>query len=203
MAGVVSLRSPLRSESGVVPINDRSAAVIASDLNYMELALAEAEAARRVCEVPVGALVVHDGVVIGSGSNATERSQDPTAHAEMVAIRQAAAQAGSRWLTGATLYVTLEPCAMCAGAVVLARLPRLVFGAFDPKTGACGSLRNLVQDPRLNHRCEVVGGVMEQECGELLRGFFSDLRMAAGKGQTSPGGLAGGDGNGGASGTGG
>ena len=153
--------------------------VVTSDLHGMRLALAAAEAARSAREVPVGALIVQDGVVIGAGANATERSQDPTAHAEMVAIRQAAARAGSRRLTGATLYVTLEPCAMCAGAVVLARLARLVFGAFDPKTGACGSLRNLVQDPRLNHRCAVDGGVMEQECGELLRGFFSELRATS------------------------
>ena len=150
--------------------------LVTSDLQGMRLALAEAEAARAADEVPVGAVVVQDGVAIGSGSNATERLQDPTVHAEMLAIRQAAAHVGSRRLTGATLYVTLEPCAMCAGAIGLARLSRLVFAAFDPKTGACGSLRNLVQDPRLNHRCEVVSGVMEHECGELLRCFFSDLR---------------------------
>ena len=150
--------------------------VVSSDAHGMRLALAAAEVALRTREVPVGALVVQDGVVIGSGSNATEASQDPTAHAEMVAIRQAAVHAGSRRLNGATLYVTLEPCAMCAGAAVLARISRLVFGAYDPKSGACGSLRNLVQDPRLNHRCTVEGGGMERECGELLRGFFSDLR---------------------------
>ena len=149
---------------------------IAGDEHGMRLALGEAEVALRAREVPVGALVVHDGIVIGSGSNATEELQDPTAHAEMVAIRQAAAAIGSRRLNGATLYVTLEPCAMCAGAAVLARVSRLVFGAYDPKTGACGSLRNVVEDARLNHRCEVVGGVMARECGELLRGFFSDLR---------------------------
>jgi len=157
-------------------IEPEAGELVASDLHGMRLALAEARAAGIAREVPVGAVVVLDGIVMGSGSNATEMSQDPTAHAAMVAIRQAAARAGSRRLTGATLYVTLEPCAMCAGAIVLARLSRLVFGAFDPKTGACGSLRNLVQDPRLNHSCEVATGVMEQECGELLRGFFSDLR---------------------------
>ena len=150
--------------------------LVASDLHGMRLALAEARVAGTAREVPIGAVVVQDGIVLGSGSNATEMLQDPTAHAEMVAIQQAAARAGSRRLTGATLYVTLEPCAMCAGAIVLARLSRLVFGAFDPKTGACGSLRNLVQDPRLNHSCEVATGVMGQECGDLLRGFFSDLR---------------------------
>ena len=151
---------------------------IADDEHGMRLALGEAEAALRAREVPVGALVVHDGIVIGAGSNATEELQDPTAHAEMAAIRQAASTVGSRRLNGATLYVTLEPCAMCAGAAVLARVSRLVFGAYDPKTGACGSLRNVVEDARLNHRCAVVGGVMERECGELLRGFFSDLRGA-------------------------
>ncbi len=159
--------------------------LVTSDLSGMRLALAEAQAAETAREVPVGAVVVQDGIVIGSGSNTTEMSQDPTAHAEMVAIRQAAAWAGSRRLTGATLYVTLEPCAMCAGAIVLARLSRLVFGALDPKTGACGSLRNLVQDPRLNHSCEVAPGVMEEECGELLRAFFSDLRRTTARSQMS------------------
>ncbi len=175
-------RSSTRTET-VEPSSVDTGAVeaVTSDLHGMRLALAEARAAQAAREVPVGAVVVQDGIVMGSGSNATEMSQDPTAHAEMVAIQQAAARAGSRRLTGAILYVTLEPCAMCAGAIVLARLSRLVFGVFDPKTGACGSLRNLVQDPRLNHSCEVAAGVMEQECGELLRGFFSDLRRATDK----------------------
>jgi tRNA(adenine34) deaminase len=150
----------------------------AGDLFWMRQALAEAEGAGGRGEVPVGALIVRDGQVIGRGANAVEQGQDPTGHAEMRAIRQAAETLGSRRLLEATLYVTLEPCAMCAGAVVLARIPRLVFGAFDPKTGACGSLRNVVQDGRLNHRCVVVSGVLAEECADLLRRFFDQLRSA-------------------------
>jgi len=150
----------------------------AVDLFWMRQALAEAEQAGVRDEVPVGALIVRDGQVIGRGANAVEQGQDPTGHAEMRAIRQAAETLGSRRLLEATLYVTLEPCAMCAGAVVLARIPRLVFGAFDPKTGACGSLRNVVQDGRLNHRCVVVSGVLAEECADLLRRFFDQLRSA-------------------------
>lgn len=148
----------------------------AGDIHWMRQALELAERAGHSGEVPIGALVVREGEVIGRGVNGLEGRQDPTAHAEMQAIRQAAAALGSRRLLEAVLYVTLEPCAMCAGAVVLARIPRLVFGAFDPKSGACGSLRNLVQDPRLNHRCGVAGGVLERECAELLKRFFSRLR---------------------------
>lgn len=142
----------------------------------MRQALTEAERAAAQGEVPVGALLVRDDRIIGRGYNAIEQLQDPTAHAEMMAIRQGAASTGSRRLLEATLYVTLEPCAMCAGAIVLARLPRLVFGAFDPKSGACGSLRNLVDDGRLNHRCQLQGGVLEEECADLLRCFFAALR---------------------------
>ena len=149
-----------------------------ADAHWMRQALAEAMRARAEEEVPVGALIVRDGFVIGRGANATERLQDPTAHAEMLAIRQAVATAESRRLLDATLYVTLEPCAMCAGAVVLARIPRLVFGAFDPKSGACGSLRNVVQDSRLNHVCTVEGGVLDEECADLLKQFFAQLRSA-------------------------
>ena len=149
-----------------------------ADAHWMRQALAEAMRARAEEEVPVGALIVRDGLVIGRGANATERQQDPTAHAEMLAIRQAVATAESRRLLDATLYVTLEPCAMCAGAVVLARIPRLVFGAFDPKSGACGSLRNVVQDSRLNHVCTVEGGVLDEECADLLKQFFAQLRSA-------------------------
>jgi tRNA(adenine34) deaminase len=146
------------------------------DRRYMSEALALARRALDSDDVPVGALVVHAGRVIGRGFNQREALQDPTAHAEMIAI-SAAAQYIGRWrLDGCTLYVTLEPCAMCAGAVVLARLPRLVFGAFDPKAGACGSLFEISNDPRLNHRAETVGGVMADECGELLRGFFRRKR---------------------------
>ena len=143
---------------------------------WMARALERARLAASEGEVPVGALVVRDGVVLGSGCNATERSQDPTAHAEMIAIRQAAEAIGTRRFHDTALYVTLEPCAMCAGAIVLARIPRILFGAHDPKAGACGTLRNVVRDPRLNHTCQVVGGVLESECAGLLREFFSGLR---------------------------
>ncbi|MBM3277030.1 MAG: nucleoside deaminase [Candidatus Handelsmanbacteria bacterium] len=146
------------------------------DLHWMRQALELAAQAARLGEVPVGAVVVREGQVIGRGLNGLECAQDPTAHAEMQAIRQAAAALGSRRLLDAVLYVTLEPCAMCAGAAVLARLPRLVFGALDPKAGACGSLRNLAQDPRLNHRCRLTGGVLAEESAALLKDFFAGLR---------------------------
>lgn len=149
-----------------------------TDTYWMRQAIALAQEACRGGEVPVGALIVRDGFVVGSGRNATECEQDPTAHAEMQAIRQAVAALNSRRLSDTTMYVTLEPCAMCAGAVVLARIPRLVFGAFDPKSGACGSLRNLVRDHRLNHRCEVIGGILGQECSVLLKDFFEELRLS-------------------------
>jgi tRNA(adenine34) deaminase len=143
----------------------------------MGLALAEAAAAPLTGDVPVGAVVVDAaGEVIGRGHNAREALQDPTAHAELLALRSAAAALGSWRLTGCTLVVTLEPCAMCAGAIVLARLPRLVLGAWDPKAGAAGSMRDIVRDSRLNHRVEVVGGVRAEECGELLRAFFAGHR---------------------------
>jgi len=142
----------------------------------MESALREAEQARKRKEVPVGAVVVHSGRIIGRGYNQTETLQDPTAHAEMIAITAAAAGLGSRRFEGCTLYVTLEPCPMCAGAIVLARIPRLVFGAFDPKAGACGTLFNIVQDGRLNHRVELVGGISGDRCGHLLSEFFDAMR---------------------------
>lgn len=145
----------------------------------MGLALAEARAALATEDVPVGAVVIDaDGRVIGTGRNRREADADPTAHAEMLAVRAAAAALGQWRLDGCTLVVTLEPCTMCAGALVLARLPLLVFGAHDPKAGACGSVTNVVQDPRLNHRVEVVGGVREAECGEELRTFFRARRRA-------------------------
>ena len=150
----------------------------AEDSHWMREALREAECAGRRGEVPVGAVVVGAGQALGRAGNAIEATQDPTAHAEMLALRQAAAALGTRRLLATTLYVTLEPCAMCAGAAVLARVPRLVFGAADPKAGACGSLRNVAEDPRLNHRCQVRGGVLERECAELLKGFFIALRAA-------------------------
>jgi len=146
------------------------------DERWMEYALKEARQALRRKEVPIGAVLIQENRIIGRGYNQTETLQDPTAHAEMIAITAAATHLGSRRLEGCTLYVTLEPCAMCAGAIVLARIPRLVFGAFDPKAGACGTLFNLVQDVRLNHRVEMVGGILGEQCGELLKEFFAGVR---------------------------
>ena len=143
----------------------------------MRAALAEARAAAALGEVPVGAVIVAaDGIRLGSGGNRRESEQDPLAHAELLAIREASRRTGSWRLEGTTLYVTLEPCAMCAGALLLARVARLVFGAADPKAGFCGSLGDLVRDSRLNHRLEVESGVLAEECGELLRVFFARLR---------------------------
>jgi len=142
----------------------------------MERALAQARLAEAHDDVPVGAVVVYQGDVIAEAHNLRERDQDPTAHAELVAVREAARVLGSWRLDDCTLYVTLEPCTMCAGALVLARLPSLVFGASDPKAGAVGSLYNLAQEPRLNHRIDVVGGVMADECGAELRRFFRARR---------------------------
>ena len=147
----------------------------------MESALREAEQALKRKEVPVGAVIVHNGRIIGKGYNQIESLQDPTAHAEMIAITAAATSLGSRRLDNCTLYVTLEPCAMCAGAIVLARVPRLVFGAYDPKAGACGTLLNIVQDNRLNHRAELAGGVLQERCGGLLSLFFQQIRTDGGE----------------------
>jgi tRNA(adenine34) deaminase len=143
----------------------------------MWLALEQARLAAASDDVPVGAVVIDStGALIGVGHNAREASADPTAHAEVVALRAAAASLGSWRLTGCTLIVTLEPCTMCAGALVMARVSRLVFGAFDDKAGAVGSLWDVVRDRRLNHRPEVVSGVLAAECGSLLREFFERSR---------------------------
>ncbi len=142
----------------------------------MQLALREAQKAFHADEVPVGALVVFENKIIGKGYNQIERLQDPTAHAEMIAITAAADYLKSRRLEGCTLYVTLEPCPMCASAVVLARIPTLVFGAYDPKAGACGTLYNIVQDKRLNHQPHVIGGVSDRESEEMLKKFFGRIR---------------------------
>jgi tRNA(adenine34) deaminase len=144
----------------------------------MRVALREAEEAARKGEVPVGAVVVHKGKVVGRGFNQREMLKDPTAHAEMIAITQAAAVLEGWRLEETTLYVTLEPCLMCAGAILNARIPRVVFGALDPKAGACGSLYQVGLDARLNHRFEVRGGVLAEECAALLREFFSRKREA-------------------------
>jgi tRNA(adenine34) deaminase len=143
----------------------------------MEAALTEARAAAAIGEVPIGAVVVREGEVVGGGHNRRETDGDPLAHAEILAIRQAAGVVGGWRLSGCTLYVTLEPCAMCAGAIVAARIERLVYGPADPKAGFCGSLGNLVQDPRLNHRLDVTYGVLAEESAALLRGFFAGLRL--------------------------
>lgn len=149
-----------------------------NDLAYMRRALELARKASAQGEVPIGAVLVRDGQVLAQAHNFRETWQDPTAHAEMIAIREAATQSGSWRQTDTTLYVTLEPCAMCIGAVILARIPRLVFGALDPKAGACGSIFDLPAERRLNHRVEVIGGVLEQESQELLQAFFKNLRQS-------------------------
>ena len=143
----------------------------------MRQALAAAQAAEGAGDVPVGAVVVRDGQVIAVTSNRTVRDQDATTHAEILAIREASRAVGSWRLDDCTLYVTLEPCAMCAGAIVLARMRMLVFGAWDEKAGMAGSVGDLVRHPRLNHRPEVVGGVIAEECAALLSGFFSKRRV--------------------------
>ena len=148
----------------------------ADDARWMAIALEEARAAGARGEVPVGAAVVCDGRLLVRTHNRTRELTDPTAHAEVLALREAAAQVGDWRLNECTLYVTLEPCAMCAGALVLSRIGRLVFATPDPKAGMCGSLGNLVQDERLNHRVPVEGGVKGEEAAELLRGFFQGKR---------------------------
>lgn len=153
----------------------------ADDVRWMMAAIDEARAALGSGDVPVGAVVVGpDGAVVGRGHNARERDHDPTAHAEVMALRAASVRLGRWRLDDCTLVVTLEPCVMCAGATVLARVPRLVLGAWDPKAGACGSQWDVVRDRRLNHRVEVVGGVLEDECGALLREFFEERRAVRG-----------------------
>jgi tRNA(adenine34) deaminase len=152
----------------------------ATDEDFMRMALAEARAAEEGGEVPVGAIAVHEGAVIARAHNQREILQDPTAHAEMLCITQAAERLEQWRLEGVTIYVTLEPCSMCAGALVLARIDRLVFGATDPKAGACGSLMTLHQDPRLNHSIPSTSGVLAGECGELLSSFFARMRRARG-----------------------
>jgi tRNA(adenine34) deaminase len=150
--------------------------VAASDADWMGEALALARAAQARGEVPVGAIVVRDGVVVGRGGNAPIAHSDPTAHAEIAALRDAARALGNYRLAGCALYATLEPCAMCAGAILHARIARVVFGARDPKTGAAGSVIDLFAEPRLNHHATIVGGVREAECAALLSAFFAARR---------------------------
>ena len=142
----------------------------------MRLALREATRALEHDDVPIGAVIVHGGEVIGLGHNEREVRADPTAHAEMIALREAARTLGTWRVVDSVMYVTLEPCAMCAGAIVLARLPRLVFGATDPKAGAAGSVLDVLDEPRLNHRPQVERGLLADECAELLRSFFTPRR---------------------------
>jgi tRNA(adenine34) deaminase len=144
--------------------------------SYMAVALEEARRATGWGDIPIGAVVVRGDRVLGRAGNQRERLADPTAHAEILALREAAAALGSWRLAGCTMYVTLEPCAMCAGATVLSRVDRLVFGAADPKAGFAGSLGDLVRDPRLNHRVEVTAGVLENRCAEVVRAFFAGRR---------------------------
>jgi len=148
----------------------------ADDERFQREALAFARIAFSEREVPVGAVVVRDGHMIGRGRNRREGLADPTHHAEIEAIREAARSAGTWRLDGATLYATVEPCPMCAGAAVNARLARIVFGCADPKAGYCGTLANVPQDPRLNHRCAVEGGLLSEECAELMKLFFQARR---------------------------
>lgn len=142
----------------------------------MEAAIEQARRAAGAGDVPIGAVIVHDGVIIAAAGNQREADLDPTAHAEILAIREAAGVLGGWRLPGTTLYVTLEPCAMCAGAIVLARIPRVVFGAKDAKAGAAGSVLDVLAEPELNHHPQVTGGVLADQCGRLLTGFFAARR---------------------------
>lgn len=159
-------------------LNDR-------DISFMQQALTLARAAPLIGEVPIAALLVHDGIVIAHAHNLRETRQDPTAHAEVLAIQDAARRTGSWRLIDTTLYVTLEPCTMCIGAIVLARIPRLVFAATDPKAGACGSIMNIPPEPQLNHRVEVIGGVCAEDSQALLQEFFRQLRKDAARRETA------------------
>ena len=151
----------------------------AQDFTFMRMALEEAARAGAVGEVPIAALVVQDNQILAQAHNYRELWQDPTAHAEIIAIRAAATAIGTWRLTDTTLYVTVEPCAMCIGAIILARISRVVFGAWDPKAGACGSVFDLPAEPRLNHQVLVTGGVLEQESQALIQKFFKELREAS------------------------
>ncbi|PYE04150.1 tRNA(adenine34) deaminase [Staphylococcus sp. AtHG25] len=154
---------------------------MANDEYYMKLAIEEAKKAQKLGEVPIGAIIVKNNEVIASAHNLRETAQLPTAHAEHIAIERASKVLGSWRLEGCTLYVTLEPCVMCAGAIVMSRIPKVVYGATDPKGGCIGSLMNLLEESQFNHRAEIVKGVLEQECGDLLRNFFRELRLKKSK----------------------
>jgi tRNA(adenine34) deaminase len=150
--------------------------MIKAHLKFMRQALKEAERALKEDEVPVGAVVVHKNKIIARGHNQVERLKDPTAHAEMLALTSATNYLGSKWLSGVDIYVTIEPCSMCMGALVLARMRNLYFGAKDPKTGACGSIINIANHKKLNHRIKFKSGILKEECGSLLKEFFRNKR---------------------------
>ena len=160
--------------------------LIRDDEQGMRAALREAQASADDDEVPIGCVIVHEGIVVGRGRNQMERLQDATAHAEMVAIGAASSTLGTWRLHECTMYVTLEPCAMCAGAIILSRVGRLVYAAVDPKAGACGSVLDVIHEPRLNHRVEITSGVLAEECGALIKAFFQRKRRAAAE-QVEPG----------------
>ena len=147
------------------------------NITYIQAAIEEAKKAQNLGEVPIGAVIVKDGEIIARGYNLRETSQLSNAHAEMIAIAKANEMVGSWRLEDCTLYVTLEPCPMCAGAIVQSRIPTVVFGAHDPKGGCCGTIYNLLDESKFNHRCELVSGVLEEECGQLLSDFFRNLRQ--------------------------
>lgn len=162
--------------SSNAPFTNLSNTDLSNDERWIQLALQQARLAATAGEVPIGALVVKDGQILGQGHNRTLLDNDPTAHAEIVALRQAAAQLGNHRLIGCEMFVTIEPCAMCAGALIHARLARVVYGASDPKAGAAGSALQVLNHPRLNHKMEVTPGVLEQECSEILKSFFKERR---------------------------
>ena len=145
----------------------------------MQEALKEARLALKEDEVPIGAVIIHKGRIIGRAHNQVERLKDPTAHAEILAITCASNYLNTKWLNDASLYVTIEPCSMCAGALVLSRIKNLIYGSNDPKAGACGSIINIADNKRLNHRVKIRKGILEQECGYLLKGFFSRIRSSS------------------------
>lgn len=151
--------------------------MLEEDIVFMQAAIEEAKAAENKAEVPIGAVLVYEGEIIARGHNARESEQNAVAHAELIAIEEACKKTGSWRLEDTTLYVTLEPCPMCSGAIILSRVKRVVYGASDPKAGCAGTLMNLLTDERFNHQCEVTEGVLKEECGELLSNFFRKLRQ--------------------------
>ena len=164
-------------------MNESAPQLAAADIAFMRAAMAEAKQAEALGEVPVGAVLVVDGEIVGRGYNQPITSNDPSAHAEILCLRDAGLRLGNYRMPGSTLYVTLEPCAMCSGALMHARVERIVFGARDPKTGAVGSVVNLFADERLNHHATVEGGVLAEECGALLSAFFAARRGKAKNGE--------------------